>query len=230
MATRSISYGMALAVVTFLPTAVGAIFADVDQQFVQSQRKNAEELRQYTWKSRTEIRRGREIKSVQLALMRYDIYGALQKTPITATAQPQLPARGLRGRIAQKMKDEFVDTLQNLEALARSYGELPPEAMQRFIATASVAPDVGLQQTALRLSGQDVRRPGDSMSIWMDRSTRRMRKVDIHAALDGKPVRVVSDYRDLPDGPTYLARSAIDYPSEALTVVAENFDYQRVAR
>src|SRR5262249_38213094 len=154
-----------LASVILLPAALSAIFTDLEQQFAQAQRRNAEELRQYTWKSRTELRKGGETKSVQLALMRYDIYGALQKTPIGGTAQPQLPSRGLRGRVAQKKKDDVIETLTELEQLARSYSELPPPVMQRFMATAFVTPEVRPQQQLIQARGKDVLQPGDSVSF-----------------------------------------------------------------
>jgi hypothetical protein len=41
-------------------------------------------------------------------------------------------------------------------------------------------------------------------------------------------VRIVSDFQDLQMGPTYMAHSAVDYPSEEMTVITENFDYDRV--
>lgn len=45
-----------------------------------------------------------------------------------------------------------------------------------------------------------------------------------------KPVRIVSDFKTLPNGATYTARSVVDYPSEELRVITEDFDYERAAR
>src|SRR5215475_5279261 len=102
------------------------------QEAQQAQQQNAEALRQYTWKSRTEIRKDGDTKNVRLALVRYDRNGALQKTQISSTPQQQLPTRGLRGRIAQKKKEDFVETLDGLAAVVEDYSELTPAAMQRF--------------------------------------------------------------------------------------------------
>ncbi len=60
--------------------------------------------------------------------------------------------------------------------------------------------------------------------------TRKQRRVEIQTTLDRKPVKVVSDFQDLPNGPTYMARSIVDYPSEELRLITENFDYERVMR
>lgn len=220
---RGIELGMAV----LLMTAV-AFPAQMDPKLAQAQQQNAQALRQYAWKSRTEVRKGGETRNVQLALMRYDSYGALQKTPISSTPQQQLPTRGIRGLIAQKKKETFMETLDSLGALAKSYGELSPASMQRFMATAIVAPEMDQQQKLFRISGTNFLQPGDSLTLWVDAVTRKQRRVEIHTTLDRKPVRIVSDFQDLPMGPTYMARSTVDYPSDELTLITENFDYERV--
>jgi hypothetical protein len=65
------------------------------------------------------------------------------------------------------------------------------------------------------------------MTIWVDAATRRQRRVEVQTTFDGKPVRVVSEFKDLTDGPTYMARTVVDYPSEELTISTENFDHLR---
>jgi hypothetical protein len=39
-------------------------------------------------------------------------------------------------------------------------------------------------------------------------------------------VRIVTEFKDIPDGPTYMAHSVVDYPDEALTLTMENFGYE----
>jgi len=221
--------GIGLGVVVLLITTV-TVSAQMEQKFAQAQQENALALKQYMWKSRTEIRKGGETKNIQLNLMRYDIGGTLQKTLISTTPQQQLPTRGLRGHIAQKKKEEFLETLSSLERLAKSYSELPPDKMQRFMATATTTPEIDGQQKLLRIKGSDVVQPGDSMTVCLDAVTRKVRKIEIETALDRKLVRVASDFQDLPKGPTYMARSVMDYPGEGLIVITENFDYQPVTR
>jgi hypothetical protein len=226
MNNQTVRRGIQLGMAVLLVTAV-AFPAQMDHNFAQAQQQNAQALRQYTWKSRTELRKGGETRNVQLALMRYDSYGTLQKTPISSTPQQQLPTRGLRGLIAQKKKENFMETLDSLSALAKSYGELSPDTMQRFVATAIVTPEMGQQQKLFRISGSNLLQPGDSMIVWVDAVKRQQRRVEIQTTLDRKPVRIVSDFRDLPMGPTYMANSVVDYPSEGLTLITENFDYER---
>ena len=221
--------GIAMGAVTLLLTGI-ALSSQMDQKFPQFQQQNARALKQYKWKSRMEIQKGGEVRSVKLNLLSYDVDGTLRKTLISSTPEPELPTRGIRGRIAQKKKESFLETLDSLGALAKSYSELPSREMQRFMSTAIVTPEIGPNRKLLRIKGGDVLQPGDSMTLWVDAVTRRLRKIEIQAALERKPVSVVSDFQDLPQGPTYTARSVVDYRSMELILITENFDYERVTR
>jgi hypothetical protein len=215
--------GLALA---FTLLAGVAAQARQDKQFAQAQQENAKKLRQYSWKSRAEVRKGGETKSTQLYLVRYDADGAVQQTLVSNTAQ-QIPTRGLRGFVAKKKKEEFVELLDGLRAVAKSYGGLPAERMQRFMAGAAVTTEKTARGSLVRLQGRDVLQPGDSMTVWLDAATRRQRKVEVQTTLQGRPVRIVSEFRDLVEGPTHLARSVVEYPSRELAITTENFDYAR---
>jgi len=225
----TVSRGIEVGLVIALLTSAAFPF-QMDQKFAQAQQQNAQALRQYTWKSRTEIQRGGETRNVQLALQRYDMNGTVQKTTISSTPQQEMPSRGLRRLIAEKKKENFMETMDGLSRLARSYSEIPPDAMQRFMATATITPDMSQQQKSFRIQGGNVLQPGDSMTVWVDAVTHKQRRVDIQTSLDRKPVRIVSNFQDLPAGPTYMARSVIEYPSEELRVITENFDYERGTR
>lgn len=203
--------------------------AQVDQRFAQARQQNALALRSYEWKSRTEIKKDGETKKVQLVLNRYDSNGNLQTTTISSTPEPDLPKFGLRKAIAKKKVKEFKETVQELGALARSYSELPPDQMQRFMATASFSPEVTMQQKLVRLDGRNVLHPGDAMTVWLDAISGKQRRVEIQTSWDGKPVRILSEFQDLPqNGPTYMARSQINYEGTSVIIITENFDHARV--
>lgn len=196
----------------------------------QMQQENAEKMREYSWKSRTEIRKGGETKIVRLDQVRYAVDGSLQKTQLSATT-PDLPTGGLRGMIAKKKKEEFTALIDGLTTLAKSYGKLPPEKMQRFMTSAAITPEATVGQAKLlRIQGTDVLEPGDSMTIWIDVAARKQRRIEVRTAFEGKPVRIVSEFQDLPEGPTYLARATIEYTEAELVVTTDNFDHMREQR
>ena len=106
-----------------------------NQNQAAAAKSNALALRQYEWKMRTEVQRKGETKSVQVAAVRFDSNGQKQTTVISKTPEPDLPKFGLRKAIAEKKFKEFKETIQQLGDLARAYGELSPEQMQKFMAT-----------------------------------------------------------------------------------------------
>jgi len=199
--------------------------AQQDQKFAQAQKQNAQALRQYTWKSRTEIRKEGEVKSTKLFMSRYAPDGT-QVQVLLEEDSAKLPKFGIRGAIARKKKEEAGKLIEALQQLAKSYGELPPAKMQEFMSKATVRLETNAPQPLLRLEATGVLQPNDSMIVWIDANTRRQRRIEINSSYDEKPVRIVSEFKDLAGGPTYMARSVVDYPREELTLTVENFDYQ----
>jgi len=216
--------GLVMAVALFTGSAAFAQQQQTD--FARAQQENARALRNYNWKSRTEVRKGGETKSTKLYLTRYAADGSLHQTLISESSQ-SIPKFGLRGLIARKKKEDFVELLGDLGALAKSYGNLPADRMQRFMAGATKTPEATPQARLLRIEGRDVLQPGDSMTVWVDAATRRQRRVEVQTTFEGKPVSIVSEFRDLPNGPTYVARSVIGYADKELSVVTDNFGHAR---
>lgn len=205
------------------------ITAQTNPKQAQAAHANAVALRQYEWKRRTEVQRKGETKNVQLALVRYDATGRQQTTPISGTPGPDLPKFGLRKAIAEKKFKEFKETVQGLGELARAYGELTPEQMQKFMASASMRPELLGGQQLMRVDGSSVLHAGDSMTIWTDPVSRKQRRVEIQTVFDDKLVRIVSEFKELSaNGPTYMSVSRITYDDGAITIITENFDHQAV--
>jgi len=205
------------------------VYGQQDQKFALAAKQNAMALHQYTWKSQTQIRKEGEVKATKLYTSRYAADGSIVQLLIDEHSA-KLPKFGIRGMVARKKKEEVQKMIEALQQLAKSYGELPPAKMQEFMKTAKATLETNAPQPLLRLESTDVLQPGDSMIVWLDANTRRQRRVEINSTLDAQPVRIVTEFRDLPNGPTYVARSVVDYPREELTLTMENFDYEHLAQ
>lgn len=196
-----------------------------DQKIAQAMKQNNEALRQYTWKSQTQIRKEGDVKNTKLFSNRYAVDGTLVQLLLDEDSA-SVPKFGIRGMVAKKKKAEAKELIEALQRFAKSYGELPPAKMQEFMTKATVKLETSSAQPLLRMESGNVLQPGDSMVVWLDANTRRQRRIEINSTFDGKPVRMVTEFRDLPHGPTYMARSTVDYPSEELTLTVENFEYE----
>ena len=204
--------------------------AQTNQNPAAAAQSNALALRQYEWKMRTEVQRKGETKSVQVVSVRFDSNGQKQTALISRTPEPDLPKFGLRKVIAEKKFKEFKETIQQLGELARAYGELSPEQMQKFLATATITPEVTAEAKLVRAEGSNVLLAGDSMIVWMDATSRRQRRVEIKTVFDEKPVRIVSEFQDLPHGgPTFMTVSRVNYDAGEVVIVTQNSDHQKVS-
>ena len=190
-------------------------------------KQNALALRQYTWKSQTQIRKEGEVRATKLYSGRYAAGGTVVQL-LLEEESAKLPKFGIRGVVAKKKKEEAQKLIEALQALAKSYGELPPAKMQEFMKSARASLETNAPQPLLRLESGNVLQPGDSMIVWVDANTRRQRRIEINTSLDTKPVRIVTEFTDLPHGPTYMSRSVVNYPHEELTLTVENFDYEHL--
>ena len=212
------------------------------EQFAQAQKENSAALKQYTWKSRTELKLKGESKNVKLEQVRYDIDGKLQKTDIGAPApeqaqqaEQQTSRRGRRGRgrakekIIEKKKGEFAELMQALGQLAGSYAHMPPEGLQKFAENAGVTEGEGDLQGTIEIRSGDVLQAGDVMAVWVEPAGYSMRQVEINSSYEDKPVTVTVEFRKVAaDGPSYPARSMLSYPDKEIELTVENYDYERV--
>ena len=199
--------------------------AQLKEMFARSQQQNAQALKQYVWKSRNEVKKNGESKSTQLFLMRYDTLGNIQKSQIGGSTPPAMPKGLILGGIAQKKKESFIELVKDLSEQVKAYSHIPPEKMKAFLASATITvkPDQGIVQ----IQGVDILQTGDSMRIVLDAKTRKPKRMEINTFLEKNPVKAVIDFSDLPAGPTYMARTVIDYPKDALQLITDNFDYER---
>src|SRR5206468_4074893 len=103
------------------------------------------------------------------------------------------------------------------------------DKLQAFAKNATVGKGEGAEAGTVRIQGGSVLFDGDSMSIWIDPASYMMRRVEIGTSLEKKPVRLVSEYRSVDDGPTYQARAVLQYPEKQIELTVENFEYQHAA-
>ena len=215
--------------------STGVLGQDTDKpSFAERQKANAQTLRQYSWKSRTELKLKGESKSVKVEQVRYDASGKLQKTPIGAPpAAPPTQASGsgrggrLKAKVIENKKEEFGEMMQGLAQLVASYGQLPPDKLQAFKANATTTRGEGALQGTAQINGLNVLDQGDSMTIWIDPASQMMRRVEIKTIYDKKPASLVADYQSVPNGPTYMARAVLTYPEKNVELTVDNSDYVR---
>lgn len=201
---------------------------DIKRRFTEAQKRNAATLRQYTWRSRTELRLKGETKKVRVEQVRFDASGQQQKTLLEESPQGEPQARGgpLRRKIVQKKKEEFAELMRDMVKLVTSYAHIPAERMEAFVTKAQFSLGKGAHAGTIQISGQNAVQAGDTMKLWVDRQTMMMHRVEIQTPLEDKPVYVVLDFQDIPNGPTCQSAVTLDYPEKKIQVLIRNSDYR----
>jgi hypothetical protein len=190
-------------------------------KFVQAQQRNAAQLRQYGWTSRTELKLKGESKSIKMEAFRYDAIGQLQKKTLPTPASQQLKLKE-----GEKKTEEFKALIASLAKLARSYANLTPGEIQAFAQKAIISKDPATG--ALQLQGSSVVVTDDRLIVMLDATTQLMRSVSIDSRYNAEPVKISVAYQAVPQGPTYPAQMALTYPKKDVEVTVQNSDYQRL--
>src|SRR5262249_9741617 len=129
--------------------------AGIKEAFQKQQQANEQALRQYSWKSRTEVRVDGEVKSTLLEAVRYGADDHQEKTPIggQTSREPKklrefTPVGALIGRIKRQKQDEYKTDLRKL---LDAYANIPPGEMQRFFRNAAFQPGQEAMQGTVRI-------------------------------------------------------------------------------
>jgi hypothetical protein len=215
-----------LAIVTVSPQA------DAQQQgtaLMTTMAANAQQLRQYTFKQRTEMYHKGELKNVRLDEIHYSASGERVSIPLNEQrAQSDVPRHGPGHRIiAKKMaeeKEKMKEYVDRLISLASRYLGGDPSKLQAALATAEVTTGGGSNQVRFRI--RDYVKPGDTMTMSFDSATKRPTTTEIDTSLDGAPVTITSASDQIREGPSYPAKTVLKSDERQLEIRLLTYDYR----
>jgi hypothetical protein len=182
-------------------------------------------IRNYIWTQRTEIVVDEEAKPAQLHLIRFDAEGELQRTPLSAPPEEK-KKRGVRGRIQKKKEKKAKEAAQAVSELVKKYTFPSAGTLVDFFQRATFAPGTEAMKGTVQVLGSGFLMPGDSVSFWIDPDTGEARRFTFHTRLNGNSVDGTVNYRTVPDGPAYPARTVVNISEEEVRATIENFDFR----
>lgn len=194
-------------------------------QISETRKANAALMRQYTWECRTELIEKGQRLDTRIEAISYDPDGQLQRRFLSDQAPP-LPESLLGGIIAKKRKERLEAYLKGLRSLLEQYS-LPTEAnvLNFMNQAATTMPDA---QGLILVSGSSVLLPGDNLSVWIEASTRRTRKIQVNTFYEGEAVKLTATFKTLKSGLNYVAFADVTIPGKTFTVQVHNYDYDRI--
>jgi hypothetical protein len=218
---------IAIPVLAQQPTAADRVIS-LKATLVQSQMV----LRQYEWIETTVVNVKGDDKSEKQERCYYGADGKLQKVLLTQPPQ-ESEKRGLRGRIAERKKEELTDYMQEAVSLVHRY--VPPDPNR--ILVVKDAGKVGLQLIEpgkrARLTFSDYLKSGDSLSVDVDLMNNHPLAANVNSYLDSdrEPVILTITFGTLNDGTTtYASGVVLNATGKQLKVTVQNSGYRRMAQ
>jgi hypothetical protein len=215
---------LALAAVAAAQTVPGAKPA-----IGQKMKQNAEALKHYTYKRRTEIEVKGKSRGTRVDLVRY-VDGKMETVPLETPSRPAQSSRGggLRGRMVQKKiaskKEKMKEDVERLKSLLRSYS--PGSDSMRAVLEKAVISRTGPEPNAdIKVVTTGLAKPSDSFTLIWSVTNHRPAQIEIGADLDGKPVRITVEFAALPDGTFYAAHTVVSTPKKDINITMDTFDY-----
>ena len=194
-------------------------------QISAARKANAALMRQYTWETRTELIEEGQVKDVRIEAVSYGPDGQLQRSLLNDQSSP-LPESLLGRIIAEKRKERLEAYVKGLRSLLDQYS-LPTEGkVIDFMNQATTTkPDAsGL----IVMTGSNVLLPGDTLSLWIEASTRRTRKTQVKTFYEGEVVNLTATFKTLASGLNYVAYADATIPGKLFTMQVQNYDYNRI--
>jgi hypothetical protein len=210
--------------------AQGAGLPDRLAAVKQAAAANQQKLRQYMWTETQQVSLKGEVKSSKQMSCSYAPDGKPQCTPI-GPPQQQQEKPGLRGRIAEKKKDELTDYMQQVKGVIALY--VPPDASRMQAAWA--AGNASLSTPAAGEAAivfKNYAQPGDSMSLDFAMVARKLSALSVSTYVGdpSSPVTLSVQFAPLPDGTNYPAQVVSNAPAKGIQVTVTNSSYQKFAQ
>jgi len=198
--------------------------------YSHSLKQNMGLMKQYSWKSRVEIEIEGEQKATQIAHIRFNADGELERTLISSDSDVK-KKRGIRGRVQKSKQEDTKNLVQDVAKLLMHY-ELPSTgAMVDFFERAGVDP-AAAEGGPIRVSGKKMLKPGDEVTMWIDAETQRPTKLVVHTWVpkekdseDHIRVDSTTEYGTLGNGATYPKKTAVEIPLLEMRLEIEQFDH-----
>jgi len=203
--------------------------ASVKASTAENQRK----LHQYTWAETSRITVNGDAKPPKESSCSYGPDGKVQKVPIGGAADATASSAGggrLRQRIVAKKTAEMKDYMKEVGGVISLYMPPNPQRMQEAFQNKKVS--MGRAEGLSDLVFKDYALPGDSMTLGIDKATKKLRTVSVHSYLDTpqQPVTLLVEFSSLPDGTNYPLRTTLDVPAKQINVINTNTNYRKFAQ
>jgi hypothetical protein len=193
--------------------------------------RNKQLLAQYTWVEQVTISLKGEQKKQEHFQVHLGPDGKQQKQSLDPPPAPPEHEGRLKKRVVEKKTEEYKDYADQIKALIQQYVPPDKDMLQQAYQAGNVM--VGSQPGApglYRLVISNYIKPGDSMTLVMDKTRKDLVSIAIASYMDDPKdaVNVSVQFMGIPGGPNHVSAETIDGVSKQLTIAIQNSNYQHL--
>jgi hypothetical protein len=216
-------------VLAILVTAIASVAQQSAGALLMRLAENAKQVRQYTFKQRTETYHKGELKRAKVDEVHYNDAGERVSIPLDDKKEQAAPRRHGPGArlIAKKIEqeqDKMKDYIERLVSLTSRYLASDPAKLQAAMTHAEVTTTGGSSQVRVRMLNYV--KAGDSMTMSFDSASHRPTKTEINTSLDDAPVTIVLAFDQIREGPSYPQKTVIASEAKQLELRIFTYDYR----
>jgi hypothetical protein len=212
-----------------LVIAVGAVAQQPTNTLMTIMAANAKELRQYTFKQRTETYHKGELKSAKIDEIHYNATGERVSIPLVEQKSQSEPHRRgpgsrLMAKKIEERQEEVKQYIERLMALTNRYLATERTRLQAAMAGAEVTTRGGTNE--MRIVMRDYVKSGDNLTMTFDSATKRPTKTEVNTTLDDAPISIGLAFDQVHNGPSYPGRTVVRSDAKQLELRVFTYDYR----
>ena len=196
--------------------------SDLVNQIILARKTSNELLPKYSWISRTEILKSREILNIMIEKNQYDQQGQVVKKVLNEQGA-KMPTAFLIKEIAETEKENMQKFLFGLRDFLKKYSLQEPEQVKRFISAATWQVIDSTHEFVF--TGRNVEEEGDEMTWRVEDILYNTSRIDVLTTFEGDAIRFTATFSRLRDGLNYMAYAEAHIPSRNITLQIQNYDY-----
>ncbi|MCX6243403.1 MAG: hypothetical protein NTU98_01755 [Bacteroidetes bacterium] len=196
--------------------------SEIVNQIIQARKTSVELLPKYTWTSRTEVLKSKEIMNIMIEKNQYNAQGQLVQKVLNEKGA-KMPTAFIIKEIAESEKESMEKFLFGLRDFLKKYSLQEPDKVDHFISGA--AWKVSDSTHEFIFTGRNVEEQGDEL-VWMveDRNYSTA-KIEVRTVFEGDLVSFTATFLRLKDGLNYMAYAEARIPAKNITLQIQNYDY-----
>jgi hypothetical protein len=196
--------------------------SDLVNQIMVARKTSNDLLPKYSWTSRTEILKSREILNIMIEKNQFDQQGQLVQKVLNEQGA-KMPTAFLVRDIAESEKENMQKFLYGLRDFLKKYSLQDSEQVRRFISSATW--HVVDSTHEFVFTGKNVEEEGDELTWCVEDINHTTAKIEVNTIFEGDAVHFTATFTRLKEGLNYMAYAEAHIPAKNITLQIQNYDY-----